>query len=573
MVVGMLLETLGMGAIIPALALMENRDLAATYPTAKAILAYLGNPTQPQLIIGGLLTLFAIYTVKAGFLAFLIWRQARLVADVRSGLSQRLFDGYLSEPWTFHLERNSAQLIRNAINEVEQFSSAAASALLMLTESLILAGVGILLFVVEPIGSSVVVIVLGMGVWGYQRIMRGDLLRWGQGRFFHDGQRFQHLQEGLGGVKEIKLLGREAAFSERYRVHNVASTTFFQRHQTAQQLPRLMFELLAIAGLVILGIVLIGTGKPASDLLPVLGLFAAAAFRLLPSINRLVNAGQSIRFTLPTINTLYEEIRILPASVMPSRGAIAKLRDKIELVDVSFRYPNAQSLALSNVTLCIAKGSTVGFVGGSGAGKSTLVDVILGLLSPCTGQVQLDGTDISQDLRGWQDQIGYVPQHIFLTDDTLRRNVAFGVPDDQIDDLSVQRAIRTAQLEEFVAGLPRALETMVGERGVRLSGGQRQRIGVARALYHDPDVLVLDEATSALDMATEQNVMEAVNLLKRTKTILIVAHRLSTLAHCDRLYRLERGAVVDQGTYADVSQATLAQPVALDPRVSTSESE
>jgi ABC-type multidrug transport system fused ATPase/permease subunit len=259
------------------------------------------------------------------------------------------------------------------------------------------------------------------------------------------------------------------------------------------------------------------------------------------------------------VNTLREELKL--AAPDPARGWERTppglgFRSDIRLSNISFAYPAAPAPALSELNLCIRKGESVGFIGPSGSGKSTLVDVVLGLLTPDSGQVLVDDEDIHNKLRAWQDQIGYVPQSIYLTDDTLRRNVAFGLPDDQIDDEAVQRAIHAAQLDDFVAGLPRGLETLVGERGIRLSGGQRQRIGIARALYHDPAVLVLDEATSALDAATERGVMQAVAALQGSKTILIVAHRLSTVARCDRICRLERGRIVAEA--APSPEATTA---------------
>jgi len=286
-------------------------------------------------------------------------------------------------------------------------------------------------------------------------------------------------------------------------------------------------------------------------------LFAAAAFRLIPSVNRILAAMQSLRFSRPVIDTLHEELKLGPLNPdgLPAKGAGSTRRafqSEMRLSGISYSYQGAAGAALDDMSLVIRQGEFVGFIGPSGSGKSTLVDVILGLLTPDAGQVMVDGQNIQQDLRAWQDQIGYVPQTIFLTDDTLRRNVAFGLREIQIDELAVHRAIKDAQLEEFVAGLPDGLETIVGERGIRLSGGQRQRIGIARALYHDPAVLVLDEATSALDTETEKGVMQAVMALQHNKTILVVAHRLSTVAHCDRLYRLEHGSVADEGTPLEV---------------------
>jgi ABC-type multidrug transport system fused ATPase/permease subunit len=273
--------------------------------------------------------------------------------------------------------------------------------------------------------------------------------------------------------------------------------------------------------------------------------FAVGAFRLAPSAGRVLVGLQVLRSSLPALEVLHRELQLeSPGPLSDGAAAPAVFQRDIRLVDLTFVYPNATAHALSGVCIQVNQGECVGLIGPTGAGKTTLVDTILGLLTPTAGAVLVDGVDIQRHLRSWQNQIGYVPQFIFLTDDTLRRNVAFGLADGQIDDGAVQRAIRAARLEEFVAGLPAGLETVVGENGVRLSGGQRQRVGIARALYHDPAVLVLDEATSALDGQTEQAVMEAVSALHGRKTVLIVAHRHSTVARCDRLYEIDRGRAV-----------------------------
>ena len=288
-------------------------------------------------------------------------------------------------------------------------------------------------------------------------------------------------------------------------------------------------------------------GRALETVLPTLGLFAAAAFRLMPSVTRVLTALHSLRYALPVIDILHAEASLAVPAPAVAQTQSFRLERQLELKDITYRYPSTTNPALTNICLAIRRGECVGFIGSSGAGKSTLVDVLLGLLTPNSGEVRVDGKNIQPVLRDWQDQIGYVPQSIFLTDDTLRRNVAFGIAAGDIDDVAVMRAIRAAQLDEFVQGLPQGLETVVGERGARVSGGQRQRIGIARALYHDPEVLVLDEATSALDMATEAGVMAAVRALRGTKTIIIVAHRLSTVESCDRLYRVERGRIVAEG--------------------------
>ena len=443
----------------------------------------------------------------------------------------------------FHLQRNSATLIQNTTQEVSQFTfGAILPGMGLITESLVVVGLASLLLIAEPIGAIAVVITLGSAAIIFHKFTRQKVTSLGTSRQFHDRLKLQHLQQGLGGAKDVKLLGRENDFLNQYKNHSDQTALIGQRMQTLTQLPRLWIELLAMIGLASIVLIMVVQGKSIGAIAPTLGLFTAAAFRLMPSMNRILNYTQSIRYGLATTNTLCTELK-LNSSVPNAAPAITAPWQEITLRDVCFAYPNAPAPALNHLSLTIQRGETIGFVGPSGSGKSTLVDVVLGLLTPSAGTILVGDSDIQNNLRGWQNQIGYVPQSIYLTDDSLRRNVAFGLADDKIDNAAVARAIRSAQLEEFVATLPAGLEAVVGERGIRLSGGQRQRIGIARALYHDPSVLVLDEATSALDTATEQGVMEAITALHGTKTILIVAHRLSTVEHCDRLYRLENGVL------------------------------
>lgn len=557
MVIGMGFETLGVGLVIPALALLTQADLLANYPALAPLVVFLGNPDPASLLVIGMGVLVAVYGAKSVFLAFLVWRQAGFVFDLQAGLSQSLFKVYLSQPYTFHLQRNSAQLIRNAIGQVSDVTNVVQQGMMFLTELLVMIGILILLIYVEPLGALLALGTLGGAVLGFGYLTRGYLQRWGVARQLHEGLRIQHLQQGLGGAKDVILLGRGGNFLLQYEEHNQGTARVGKRQMVLQALPRLWLEFLAIVGLSTIVFVSLAQGKPMALLLPTVGLFAAAAFRITPSINRLLIAVQNVRYSLPAIENLCAELKLggeLP-NAEPKRDSMA-FRNELKLSAVTFSYPEASKPSLQDVVVSISCGSSVGIIGGSGAGKSTLVDLLLGLLEPGSGKVTVDGIDIRCSLRAWQDQIGYVPQSVFLTDDTLRRNVAFGLSEGQIDDEAVWRALSAAQMEEFVRSLPDGLETTVGERGINISGGQRQRIGIARALYHDPAVLVLDEATSSLDVHTEAKIMDAVQSLHGEKTIVIVAHRLSTVEHCDQIYRLESGKVVEVGSASAVLRKT-----------------
>lgn len=548
MFIGMILEMLGIGLIIPALILITQSDLAEKYPVIVPWLELIGNPSHEWLVIAGMLTLVTIYFIKTFFIIFITWWQTRFVFDIQAHLSQCLFSGYLRQPFTFHLQRNSAQLIRNTISHAGGTGGVIQQCLMLCMEVLVLIGITTMLLTLEPIGAILVVSLLGLTGWVFNKLTRKHILQWGEELQIHEGFRIQHLQQGLGGAKDVKLLGRESDFIEQYKTHNIGSAKISQRQTILHAMPRLMLELLAVTGLASLVIVMISKGKIIESLVPIIGLFAAAAFRLLPSVNRIIGSVQHLRFALPVINSVYDEMRLLENTQLPTNCGKIVLKEKLTLENVGFTYEATNTPVLNGISLTISKGTSVGFVGQSGAGKSTLVDIILGLFTPEPGSVKIDGIDIKTSIRGWQDQIGYVPQTIYMTDDSLRRNIAFGLPVEEIDDAAVWRAIRSAQLEQFISSLPDGVETVVGERGIRLSGGQRQRIGIARALYHDPSVLVLDEATSSLDTDTERDVMDAVRDLHGKKTILIVAHRLSTVEDCDYLYRLESGKIIEEGS-------------------------
>ena len=547
MLIAMLLETLGLSLILPVMAVLTQSDLSVQFPVVQPILQLLGNPSHTHLVLGGLLVLVTAYTVKVLFMVLLVWKQMSFVHNIQASLSQRLYVGYLRQPYVFHLQRNSAELIRNIITETNVFTRTGLnSAMTLLTEVLVLIGITALLIMLEPIGAFIVVTIFGGAGWVYHSFTADRIRGWGEARQYHEGLRIQHLQQGLGGVKDVKLLGREEDFFAQYKLHNFGSALVGKYYAVLQQLPRLWLELLAVIGLSALILTMVWQGKDMGAIIPTIGVFVAAAFRLMPSANRIINGIHNVRYTLAIINTLENELNLFNREEEKQSRKISRFEKVITLENVTFQYPSTEKLVLHNINLSIPIGTSVGFIGSSGAGKSTLVDIILGLLTPKDGFVRIDNIDIQSNLRSWQDQLGYVPQSIFLTDDTLRRNIAFGLSEQKINNDLVKSAIKDAQLEEFINSLPQGVETIVGERGIKLSGGQKQRIGIARALYHEPAILVLDEATSSLDTTTEEGVMQAVAKL-RGKTIIVIAHRLSTVKNCDFIYRIDNGKIIDEG--------------------------
>ena len=548
MLVGSVLETFSLGLVVPAVGLLIKPNYVQNFPS---IDNFLGHPSEVKFAVIAMTSLVVIYLLKSAFLVWSSWVQSGFSLGITARIGKELFENYLHQPYPFHLQRNSSVLIRNSQGSSALMGGVFDPMLSIMTDSLVTLGLFALLIKLEPIGSLTTLVVFGLSAWLFRRFTNVRIKRWGEAQNIYRGMIIQHLQQGLGGVKDVKILGREDYFISEYSDQLLANAAVFRRYTVSQMLPRTGLEILTIAGLAVLVSTMVVSGEDLNSVLPVLGLFGAAAFRLVPAVSRMVGMVQTIAINRPIVNELFHDLA-LRTSNTPKRQDHDGFAQEVEVNNLSFKYETAPTNALSNVSLRVKRGEAVGLVGPSGSGKSTLVDVLLGLMAPESGAVLVDGVNVQDRIRWWQDQIGYVPQSIFLTDDTLRRNVAFGLPKSEIDDAAVDAAIRAAQLEEFVKTLPLGLETVVGERGVRLSGGQRQRIGIARALYHNPDVLVLDEATSSLDTETEHGVMQAVQALQGDKTVIIVAHRLSTVEYCDRLYRLESSRIVDEGTFEEV---------------------
>ena len=566
MLIGMVLEVLGVGLIIPLITVLLQDDLAAQYPIVKPVTDYLGNPSQDKLIVYSMLFLLGVYTIKNLFLAILVWKQKKFAYSVRVYLGHKLFTNYLNQPYTFHLQHNSAQLIRNISGEVNMLINAGLnSTLIIVTEGLVLLGVLSLLISVEPMGAILVITIIGSTGIVFHQLTKSKITRWGKERQYHDGMLIQSLQQGLGGVKDVKIVGCEENFINEYDLQNKNSARIAQWEQVLQTVPRLWVEFTAVLALVMLVLSMYyNSGDSSGDvnIIPTLGLFAAAAFRLLPSLSRIISALHGVRFGLPVIDALEKDLKLSsPVKISHSTNQTNNFHEKIELDHICFAYPSAHKKSLVDISITIKYNESVGFIGTSGAGKSTLVDIILGLLIPDSGKVIVDKKNIGDNIRVWQNQIGYVPQSVYLTDNTLKQNVAFGVEESKIDEDAVWKALKSAQLEEFVLSQPEKLEVIVGERGVKLSGGQRQRIGIARALYRNPEILVLDEATSSLDMETEKGIMETIDALHGNKTIIIIAHRLSTIQRCDRVYKIEEGKVIAGGDANTVLSDTIMESV------------
>ncbi len=553
MLIGMVFESLSISLVLPLLVAISDPELFNKYPVALEVFSTLDINTYEQVVIFSIVILVSSYFFKSVFLIYSGWIQSKFTARLKVEFAQKLFSIYMHQSYEFHLQKNSSKLIQIVSGEVNELVSTFSSSMLILSECLVVIGISYLLIIVEPLGFISVMIIIFLFGYVFYTLMKNKVHELGVQRRKHNTKVLQYLQQGFLGVKDIKILGRESFFIEKHRVQTEHSSKVNIIFGLISGLPRHIFEFMTILLFTIFVYIIIIVNKNDSNLiLPTIGIFSIAAFRLMPSANKILTNLQRIKHNTSIIDKVCNDILNSQPKIL-STNLIKGVKNKIEISGVDYIYPPTTDLAIHNLNVSIVKGSCIGFIGASGAGKSTLIDIILGLLKPDKGKVLVDGIDIQDDLRGWQDNIGYVPQSIYLTDDTLKNNIAFGISEKDIDDKAIADAIHQSQLKDFIKNLPEGVNTMVGEDGVRLSGGQRQRIGIARALYHNPSVLVLDEATSALDTTTESDVMETINSLHVEKTIIIIAHRMSTLKKCDCIYKLRNGAIVDQGVFSKIA--------------------
>lgn len=551
MIISAALEGASVGLVPPFLALVLRPEAAEKMGVFAWMYRATGAPGHELFLAYACLCLLLLYLLKNAFLAFSTYIQYRFVYDGYAGLSTRLLESYLRAPYVFHLRRNPAELLRNVTSESSfVFCQVLMPTLVILTEGLIVLAVIGLLVVWEPRGAIFSAVVLGGPSLFFYRKLKGRISELGLRQQRQSEDMFRQVSQSLAGAKESKVLGREAFFIDSYERSVGKFSNAVSFYQAALQYPRLMIEILAVLGFLLIVVASLLRGRPATETLPVLGLVAAASFRLMPSIARIVGAATTIRYYVPSVDLLHADLEMLKVvrGERVSGATAGVMRDGIVLEDVVYRYSDTESPVLRGVSLTIPQGASVAITGSSGAGKSTLADVILGLLKPEAGRILADGRDIHSDLNSWQRRIGYVPQSVYLYDDTVRRNVAFGVADSDRDESRVLSALEAAQMKDFVAGLPQGLDTEIGERGVRLSGGQRQRLGIARALYHDPEILIMDEATSALDDSTESAVNLAIRRLAGKKTLLVIAHRASTVEQCAMRIHVDLGGVTAMAT-------------------------
>lgn len=559
--------------LIPLLGMVTGLAEAGTAAAVFGLITVIGDPTAlgrttagawlvahlprqgADAVIVQLTVLVALWhVVKNLLLAGAQHLRHRIVGESSAALACRMLHGYLLAPYPFHFRRDSAELIRNTTHSVDAVSVALSAAASIGSELLVGGGIIAVLLVAAPLVTVAAGVSLLLLVILLLRVTRRLARRAGSRQHALNREMLQTLQRALGAIKEIKALGREDFFYQAYAEQQRTRLALGHLGVTLETLPPLIIETVFVGGALLVVVLLTVVGGSGGTSLPTLGLFAYAGFRIVPMANRVTWRLTEIRAREVPVQKLYDDYRLLTNAAPDETDGETPLgfHQSIALEDVAYTYPGTAAPALREVSLAVRRGESLGVVGPTGAGKSTLIDLIVGLLPPSAGRVRVDGVDLAGRERAWRRHVGYVPQAIVLLDDTLRRNVALGIADRDIDEARVAAALRVAQLETTLAAFPDGLDTMLGERGVRLSGGERQRVGIARALYHDPDVLVLDEATAALDTATEAAVADALRALRGDKTVLLIAHRLSTVRACDRIAVIADGRLSDCGTYDEL---------------------
>ena len=546
--IGMILEAFGIGIILPLINVIVAPENFKQYAWLNVFFSFFNLIESKQIIIFSFSAFIGFYFLKSLYLVILSYYQNRYISFVSADISNRLFKNYLNQDFMFHNERNSSELIKMFQIEISFVTNLLMSAVTLITEISIAVAVVTSLLLIEPLGTLFIIIffLLFSSLFYYFSKMKS--ISWGLIRQQADKNISKLITEGLNGISEVFLLGKKHFFQSRLVEFNATRAKIHSNQVTLGQIPRYYLEFISIVSLVGFILILIINEKDVNEIISTGGVFVAATFRILPSITRIIGSLQQIKYYKSSVDLVAKDISLsgLPEDNTLGRSEIS-FKKQLKLNDISFSYPKNNSAVLEGLNFTLNYGEVVGFIGPSGVGKSTLTNLIVGLLHTFKGSFTIDDLSInSSNVAQWRKQLGYVSQSIYLTDDTIRANIAFGDEPHEIDDERMDKAIKKAQLYTFIQSLPNKLDSIVGERGAQLSGGQQQRIGIARALYHEPKLLILDEATSALDEDTEREVMKAVEGLKEEMTILIITHRLSTLSCCDKIYKVEQKKLVEQ---------------------------
>lgn len=564
-----IIEVAGVASILPFMAVISNPKVVETNKYLKLFynMYNFENIREYLFFLGVIIFIFLV--LSNVFKAITTYQMTRYDNDLYASISKRLMAKYLVETYQFYLNKNTSDLGTNILAEARNvINSVVSPALQVLANSMVSVLIIVLLMLFDPTLGITIALVLGGAYTSVYYLVRGRLDEIGIGQVYANRHRFKAVVEALSGIKETIILGKEKYFLDEFSVHANRHAKLNALAGVISKLPRYALETLSFGGILLIVLIKIGGKEEYGHIVPILALYAFSGYRLLPALQQVFSGITMIRSNNAALNIISEDLHGFKETEVlrriANRCSLTKLpfENTIEIKNLSFAYSGRKSKAISNVDVTIEKNSMIGFVGSTGSGKTTFVDVLIGLLEPAGGKIVVDGTVVdSSNLAHWQRNIGYVPQMIFLTDDTVSKNIAFGVPNDQIDMVAVKKAAEMANIDKFIEEeMPEKYDTFIGEKGVRISGGQRQRIGIARALYHNPEVIVFDEATSALDGQTEAHIVESINRLAGNKTIIMIAHRISTLKNCSKIFIMDKGKVAGQGNYEEIVRYLEAKP-------------
>jgi ABC-type multidrug transport system fused ATPase/permease subunit len=546
----MILESLSVGIVLPLISILLRGDIDTSF---FSYLFTFGKPTGKNLVYIGLSITVIIFLAKNLALVFNLWQQTKFLRNLELEITNRLFKYYLKNDYIFFLQNNSAQLYRNLTSIIASFIAYIKGQMIFASELIIFLGIATILFYVDFLGTTIILFSVSVVSFVIYILTIGRISFFGKERYIAGGKLNKHLLQGMASAKDVKILDREEDLIHQVNKNLFKMTKLNQIIQFINGLPRFSFEMLVVCIFSILIFTMIEAKRDIVDIIQYLGVFAVASYRIIPGATKILTSFQTIKYMEPSVKLLLQEFDSKDSShteknYQPKDPNIPlKFQREINLKNLSFSYPVRKEFSLSKISMNVRKGDFIGIIGETGSGKSTLINLLIGLLKPSEGKIEVDELNINLNLPEWHKKIGYVPQSVYLTDDTIRKNIAFGLRDDDIDDDLIKKAVEKASLDKFLNELLNGLETIVGEKGIRLSGGQQQRIGIARALYRDPEILILDEATSSLDQSTEKEIMESIQFLKRKKTLIIVTHRLFTVKNCDKIFFIDKGKIIKQG--------------------------
>ena len=556
-----MLEMIGVVSILPFMAVLMSPELIDTNIVLNAAFnnsSLFGVETKNEFLflLGIVVFLILITALTFKFLTYYV--QLRFTTSLNYKIAKRFVEGYLHQPYSWFLNRHSADLGKNILSEVSFVISQGMNPMInFIKQSVVCLAIVIMLFFVDPILTLIVGLTFGSAYGLMYLIIKKFMSNIGQSRLDANKWMFISISDAFGAIKEIKVSGQEQTYINRFSEPAKILAKVSALAGVISNLPRFVLEAITFGGMLLIALYLMSQKGNFITALPIISLYAYAAYRLIPTVQQIYTSLLTLRFVGPALDTLYKDLKSLKLSDFKQSDNILSLKKSITLRNINFNYPNSSRTALKNIHFSINAKTSFGIIGATGSGKTTVVDIILGLLEAQQGMLEVDGKEINKfNSKDWQRSIGYVPQHIFLSDDSVAANIAFGIQNENIDYKAVEHVAKIARLHEFVTDeLPQKYQTTIGERGVRLSGGQRQRIGIARALYNNPKVLILDEATSALDNNTEKQVMNEIKKLEKDITLVMIAHRLSTVKECDSIILLEKGEIKAQGTFEELAKS------------------